>query len=140
MAAVDDIWEHAQNSRMWLQTASDASGRAGSASAGSFILSYFTRGSSRRAAAGELLDAIGKLRLAYLDLEHSMHRSGRPPLPLRTLELERTNPALSGSHKRLDRETMRTLGTALTADLAAVDSLITETEALQRQARTPQSR
>jgi hypothetical protein len=140
MAAVDDIWEHAQNTRMWLQTALDASGRAASSSAGSFILSYFTRGSSRGQAAGELLDAIGKVRLAYLDLEFAMHRAGQPPLPLRTLELERTTPELAGSHKRLSAPVVRTLGTALTADLAAIDSLITETEALQRQARTPQSR
>ena len=140
MAAVDDIWEHAQNTRMWLQTASDASERAASSSAGAFILSYFTRGSSRRTAAAEILDAIGKLRLAYLDLEHAMHRAGHPPLPLRTLELERTAPELAGSHKRLSAPVVGALSKALAADLAAIDSLITETEQLQRQARTPQSR
>ena len=97
-------------------------------------------GSSRRTAARELLDAIGKLRLAYLDLEHAMHRAGHPPLPLRTLELERTAPEPAGSRKRLSAPVVGALSKALAADLAAVDSLITETEALQRQARTPQSR
>jgi hypothetical protein len=140
MAVVDDIWEHAQNTRMWLQTAHDASGRATSKSAGSFILSYFTRGSSRRTAAGDIFDAIGKLRLAYLDLEHALHRAGHTPLPLRTLELERTAPELTGSHKRLSSAILGALGQALTADLAAIDSLVTEVEQLQRQARMPQSR
>ena len=140
MAAVDDIWEHAQNTRMWLQTAHDAAARSGSTSAGSFLLSYFTRGTSRRAAAADLLDAIGKLRLAYLDLEHALHRAAHTPLPLRTLELERTTPELAGGHKRLTKPVMTALATALAADLGAVDNLITETEALQRQARTPQSR
>ncbi len=140
MGAVDDIWEHAQNTRMWLQTAHDASGRAGSLSAGSFLLSYFTRGGSRRSAAAEIFDAIGKLRLAYLDLEHALHRSGHAPLPLRTLEMERTTPELAGSHKRLSKPVLDGLAAALAADLGAVDHLIAETEALQRQARTPQSR
>ena len=97
-------------------------------------------GSSRRTAARELLDAIGKLRLAYLDLEHAMHRAGHPPLPLRTLELERTAPEPAGSRKRLSAPVVGALSKALAADLAAVDSLITETEALQRQARTPTTR
>src|SRR6185312_13399230 len=101
MAAVDDIWEHAQNTRMWLQTAHDASARATSKSAGSFLLSYFTRGSSRYSALEETFDAIGKLRLAYLDLEHAIHRAGRPPFPLRTLDLERATPELATGHKRL---------------------------------------
>jgi hypothetical protein len=140
VAVIDDIWEHAQNTRMWLQTAADASGRSTSSSIGSVLLNYFTRGTSRMGDAEELFDAIGKVRLAYLDLEHALHRAARPPFPLRTLELERTAPELASAHKRLNKSVMAALAAALTADLAAIDSLITETEQLQRQARTPQSR
>ena len=56
------------------------------------------------------------------------------------MSLDRMTPALAGSHKRLSMPIVDALHAALTADLAAVDNLVAETEALQRQARTPQSR
>jgi hypothetical protein len=52
VAAIDDVWEHAQNSRMWLQTAHDAATRAASTSAGGFILALFTRGFSSSVSRG----------------------------------------------------------------------------------------
>jgi hypothetical protein len=138
MAAIDDVWEHAQHVRMWLQTAHDAVGRAPSNGLGGMLMMIFTRGQSRYAGAETALDAIGKARLPYLDLENALQRAQHAPVSLATFELDRR--ALSGNHIRLTPELMSQLRAALSNDLAALDALADDIERLQKQARTPSLR
>lgn len=134
MAALDDVWEHAQHVRMWLQTAHDAIGRA----RGGFFMALLTRGQSRYAGVETAIEAIGKARLPYLDLEQSLQRSQHAPVPLMTFDLDRRS--LSGGNIRISPDLMAQLRSALTNDLAALDALAEEIERLQKQARTPSLR
>lgn len=138
MAAIDDVWEHAQNVRMWLQTAHDAVSGGASRGVGGFLMTILTRGQSRYAGFETALEAVAKARLPYLDLEHALHRSEHAPVPLATFELDRA--ALSGGHIRVTTELMAQLRAALVNDLAALDALSEEVERLQRQRRTPELR
>lgn len=138
MAAIDDVWEHAQHVRMWLQTAHDAVSRVPSKGVGGFLMMIFTRGQSRYAGAETALDAIGKARLPYLDLENALQRAQHAPVPLMTFELDRQ--ALSGNNIRITPGLMAQLRAGLINDLAALDALAEEVERLQKQARTPAMR
>lgn len=137
MAAIEDVWEHAQHVRMWLQTAHDALTRATSKSAGGFLVSWFTRGRSRRSDVNEAVDAIGKLKLAYLDLEHAQARDGRTPLRLQTVWLDVVRaPSFAVGGFAPSHPVVTRLAASVTADLGAIDSLIEEVEHLQRQQRS----
>jgi hypothetical protein len=135
MAAIDDVWEHAQHVRMWLQTAHDAIARAPNKGVAGFVMAIFTRGQSRYAGAEDAIDAIAKARLPYLDLENALQRAQHAPVPLMTFELDRR--ALSGGHIRITTDLMAQLRAALINDLAALDAVAEEVERLQKQARTP---
>lgn len=137
MGAIEDVWEHAQHVRMWLQTAHDALGRATTKSAGGFLVSWFTRGRSRSSDLNEAVDAIGKLKLAYLDLEHAQTRAGRTPLPLQTVWLDVVRaPSFVVGGVALNRTVVDRLTSSVTADLGAIDSLIEEVEHQQKQQRS----
>jgi hypothetical protein len=138
MAAIDDVWEHAQHVRMWLQTAHDAIGRAPRKGVGGFLLMILSRGQSRYDGALSAIDAIGKARLPYLDLEQSLQRAQHAPAPLMTFDLDRR--ALQGSNIRISPDLMAQLRATLINDLAALDALAEEVERLQKQARTPSMR
>jgi hypothetical protein len=138
MAALDDVWEHAQHVRMWLQTAHDAIARAPNRGVAGFLMAIVTRGQWRYAGAEDAIDAIAKARLPYLDLENALQRAQHSPVPLVTFEIDRG--ALSAGHTRIAADLMSQLRAALINDLAALDAVAEEVERLQKQARTPAMR
>ena len=138
MAAIDDVWEHAQHVRMWLQTAHDEVTSGPRKGVGGFLMTILTRGQSRYRGAEEAIEAIAKARLPYLDLENALQRAQHTPVPLMTFEIDRR--ALSGGHIRITADLMAQLRAALINDLAALDALAEEVERLQKQARTPAMR
>jgi hypothetical protein len=140
VAAIDDVWEHAQNVRMWLQTALDALGDVSARSFGGFLMSLFTRGQSRTDAAATAIDAVGKASLAYLDLEQALKRAEHAPLPLASIELYRREIYSSSGSNRVNAALIAQLRSALAQDLPAVDALAEEIERLQRQRRSPELR
>jgi hypothetical protein len=137
MSEIDDVWEHAQNVRMWLASVQDALGRAQSSRPGGLLASWLSRGNSRSAAVREAIDALGKARVAFVDLEFALHRACMPQVRLNSLHLQvAANPELGGLlGSRLREDVVEEVAGHVAADLATVDRLTAEVEDLQRKAR-----
>lgn len=138
MAAIDDVWEHAQTVRMWILTARKELGGRPEGFAARWLRRvsgilytarpWFERDRDEDAAQ----DALRKAALANIDLQHALGRAGLPTLVLAAVTLDAGRMWTS---ERIDRQLE-----ALMSDLARLDSLVEEVERLQKQARTPELR
>ena len=120
MSAVDDVWEHAQHVRMWLETASQSLGAASNRSPLGFIANWFSRGASGVARIHEALDAIGKAKVAYVDLQFALQRAELDQIHLATMQLAPGQTSVAP------------IRDAVAGDLVKIDELVVEVEARQR--------
>jgi hypothetical protein len=129
---LDDIWSAAQNVRMWLAT---AEGCLGADAPRSGLARLFSRRVSRHRV-DEAVDAIGKTKVAYLDLEFALHRAEMDPVDLATLHMDVFKSANLGVARVVQSDAaVDQMRAAVTADLARIDALIAGVEALQRASR-----
>ena len=126
----DDVWTAAQGVRMWLATAEqcfDGSKRRGF---GGGLLGWLSRGQVGGTQIREGVDALGKMRVAFLDLELALRLTGMEPIALDTLHLTIAS-ADAGVATRVvvDEHTVAELRTLIAADLYSIDRLCSQLEA-----------
>ena len=130
---LDDAWNAAMSVRTWLAT---AQGSLGS----SYAPKKWIFRRSHAAHVDEAVDAIGQMRLAYLDLEHALHRAEMDGPALTTLQLEMFRSVDFGIGRiRLSDDAIDHLRVAVTEDLAKIDALVSAVEVMQRASRSASS-
>jgi hypothetical protein len=134
--ALDDVWNSAQHVRMWLETANQNLGSASSKTAGSVLAGWLSRGRTSKANIDEAIDALGKVKLACLDLEFALHRAEMDRVDLATLKLQVVNaPSVLFGRVVIKDDAVAAVQAAVVADLSMIDALVAGVEAMQRAER-----
>jgi hypothetical protein len=122
--SADDVWGAAQNVIMWLTTAQQSLEGATNRTIGGFFANLLTRGHASRAGAREAADAIGKAKVAFVDLANALNQAQMAQVKLATLE-----------HPQIERAQAKTVRDMIARDLATLEKLVADVEARQRAAR-----
>jgi hypothetical protein len=134
--SLDDVWSHAQNVTMWLNTATQSLGAGNNRSAIGFFANILSRGRSGNARVDEAIDAIGKARVAFVDLEFALHHAQLPQIQLASLKLTLAkSPDLGLVRFQINDANVAKLRETLARDLATVEQLVADVEARQRAPR-----
>jgi hypothetical protein len=122
--SVDDAWGAAQNVIMWLTTAAQSLDGASNRSIGGFFANLLSRGHAGRSGLHEAADAIGKAKVAFVDLAFALQRAQMSPVRLTTLETP-----------QIEYIKASTVSDMVTRDLATLEKLVADVEARQRATR-----
>lgn len=134
--SLDDVWSHAQNVTMWLNTASQSLAAGSNRSALGLFANLLSRGRSGNARVDEAIDAIDKARVAFVDLEFALHHANRPQIQLDSIKLTLAqSPDLGLVRFQINNTSVAKLRETLARDLATVEQLVGDIEAQQRTPR-----
>jgi hypothetical protein len=134
--SIDDVWGHAQNVKMWMTTALQNLGAASNKKPGGFFANLLSGGRAGKARLDEAIDAIAKAKVAFIDLEFSLHRSGMEQVKLATMGLALVRqPDFGIGTFHINATAVKPIRVALSADLVTLDKLLADVEARQQAAR-----
>ena|SRR5450432_23922 len=122
--SIEDAWGYAQNVIMWLTTAAHCLDGASNRTVGGFFANLLSRGHAGSARLHEAADALGKAKLAFIDLAYALDRAQMSEVKLATFEIA-----------QLERTKASVVRDTIARDLVTMEQLVTDVEGRQRLVR-----